>query len=327
MVLDRFSDNPPNTKSGQTERIEKATLSMAKNALEYRIGEKWPDKLSTSMHVPVIYEEKENDVVKTDQQSLVFNLKGGEKIELGRAEMEGLVLGKDNLMVVKITGGTSKGELIEHPFVTVKKSGFDMEVKPLEGSLQENEEKEILRWMAVFNPKDIILDNIEFEDFSKLVVLNAFGVSLADKEIISPISIDDFKKELKGNNPEIDRLREQAFIQLEDFEQIPELFSREELEEVFGPEPEEWLYGLYFSIQPFGSAPLTFDQRAFSAVMVDPNTNQEMPLKKLRKVMEFALKHRLIQKIESEGNVGDRFRYAGNPIVNRKMNELVKDIE
>jgi hypothetical protein len=193
--------------------------------------------------------------------------------------------------------------MVQHPWVMLESDFRSVQAVCVEKkNLEYGEGDRIVRWLALFNPKDIDLSQINFSmaDYPKLVVLNMMGVSLADGP-------------QRANDQQTEDL--QKITRVRDFS---ELYRPEYLEEVFGKDAGEWVTTVYEFLQV--GDPMSWPLNSWKAMMPNPVTDEAISDKELASVERFLVENNLVIKL-SNG------RMCTNPFVKRRLDILVNEEE
>lgn len=351
----RLREQKLSTNEGWGNALLDNVATMRNEAVIERLRDRWGRDLADSPFIPLSFEVSDVDplarattvaVKQRDEQPLSFDMNGGEKLELARYLKAGRTIGGPNYglafhiteMQVKGNDPQDNGKLVEHPWVMVGSTLDETKVTPLEKkTLQYGEENEIVKWLALFNPKDIDLSQINFsnEDYPKLVVLAQFGISIAERTPTHETTLNELRESLTvlrqmeilsrtdetvkprydAKLAETNAMRDAVMQNLTEEDDLTSLFHPDYLSELFGDKPADWVNDIYAYLQV--NHPMAWPPSSWQAMMESPDTHEAITDEELEKIKKFLVDNNLAINISTD-------RMATNPFVYRKMSEFAQ---
>jgi hypothetical protein len=346
-------ENKVSTKSGWGDDILSKVASTRNEAIIERLNDRWSRRLNDSPVIPICFEIKSADLLSRDQISvkardekpLSFDLSGGEKLEIARYIDTSRNIGGPSyglafhITEMQINGSDpqDQGKLVEHPWVKLGSILHETEVTPLEKkTLQYAEGDQIVKWLALFNPKDIDVSQINFsvDDYPKLVLLAYFGRTIAEKISTSEVTLSDLQQslvelrqmEIASRSDESAKVKYESKLAetntMRDFvtQNLPDdfdpatLFHEDYIHELFGEKADEWVYTIYEFLAP--GDPFAWSPESWQQMITSPDTQEFLNDAELDKVTQFLTTNNLAIAITPG-------KMATNPFVYQKLNESI----
>lgn len=320
--MDQFN-NTDNRKNVFGDSLEKSIATATSVAKERLISKNFPKDIAESDYIPVVFnvgktrafESAPVSADRTDSKPITLDLKGGEKIEIGRYQEPTMFTDRNNYGIAfRILGRDPhyphSDTPVQHPWVMLKSDHLKnvSSVIPLEKvNLQRDEDLEIMRFLAVFSPKDIETAEVEFskENYPKILLLDMLGCPVTDFDQKS-VTWEDFNQKLANPNTpksELNSLRESMFTQLESPEDLSKLYDEKYLKEIFGENYNTWIQNIYLFTATFGQSLNTF---AF------PETEEDLTQKEAQNIYNFITDNNLAILIKKSSRGPEM---VANPLV------------